>query len=59
MTNDPNLFADMTVADARKIIADHQQWRRGIVDRPQYSYRLVGRALDLLLDVTKPPEPST
>lgn len=48
----------MSVAEAREIVIDLQRWRRCEVDRQKYNYRQVGRALDLLIEVTAPREPS-
>ena len=40
----------LTLREAADIVAAHQRWRRGEVDRQEHSHRVIGRALDVLLD---------
>ena len=40
----------LTLGEAVQVVAHHQRWRRGEVDTQQHSSRLIGRAIDVLLD---------
>jgi len=46
----PPAAPPVTLAEAVEIVAHHQRWRRGEIDEQRHGARLLGRALDRLLD---------
>lgn len=40
----------VTLKEAVDIVTHHQRWRRGEIDEQQHGARLLGRAIDRLLD---------